>query len=64
LLDSRQEGLLAGYTAHRTSRRCWECHREVPHGRVNSLSSTPWARVPLPGSPVPAWIKNQIKLNK
>lgn len=22
-------------------RKCWECHREVPHGRVRSLSSTP-----------------------
>lgn len=21
--------------------RCWECHREVPHGRVRSLSATP-----------------------
>lgn len=25
---------------------CWDCHREVPHGRVNSLSSTPYAKVP------------------
>jgi cytochrome c nitrite reductase small subunit len=22
-------------------RKCWECHRDVPHGRVRSLSSTP-----------------------
>ena len=41
----------------RTDRVCWECHREVPHGRVNSLSSTPYARVPLPESPVPDWLK-------
>jgi cytochrome c nitrite reductase small subunit len=27
-------------------RMCVECHREVPHGRVHSLSSTPNARVP------------------
>lgn len=26
---------------HRMDRPCWECHREVPHGRVNSLSSVP-----------------------
>lgn len=25
----------------RTERPCWDCHREVPHGRVNSLSSVP-----------------------
>ncbi len=40
------------------NRLCWECHRETPHGSINSLSSVPNARVPLPESPVPAWIKN------
>lgn len=25
---------------------CWSCHRETPHGRVNSLSSSPYARIP------------------
>lgn len=39
-------------------RLCWECHREVPHGRVNSLSSVPYARVPVPSSPVPQWLKS------
>lgn len=42
----------------RTEKNCWECHREVPHGRVNSLSSTPEAMVPLPESPVPDWLKS------
>ena len=42
-------------------RLCWDCHREVPHGRVNSLASTPWARVPLPESPVPDWLKSLTK---
>ncbi|MCK9290539.1 MAG: cytochrome c nitrite reductase small subunit [Bacteroidales bacterium] len=44
-----------------TDRLCWDCHREVPHGRVKSLSSTPYARVPLPGSPVPEWLHRFIK---
>ncbi len=39
------------------NRLCWDCHRETPHGRVNSLSSVPNVRVPLPESPVPNWIK-------
>ncbi|WP_439184489.1 cytochrome c nitrite reductase small subunit [Carboxylicivirga taeanensis] len=43
-------------------RFCWECHRETPHGRVNSLSSVPNARVPVPESPLPDWLKElQIK---
>ena len=41
-------------------RLCWECHREVPHGRVKSLSSTPYARVPMLPSTVPAWLKEMM----
>ena len=40
---------------------CWDCHRNVPHGGNNSLSSTPNAIVPLPESPVPDWLKNLKK---
>ena len=46
------------YNNHFEGRLCWECHREVPHGRVNSLSSAPYARVPVPGSPLPDWLKS------
>lgn len=49
------------YTVHNTDRECWECHREVPHGRVNSLSSVPNATVPVPESPVPEWLKKLTK---
>ena len=49
------------FQAHNTDRECWECHREVPHGRVNSLSSVPNAKVPVPESPVPDWLKKIIK---
>jgi cytochrome c nitrite reductase small subunit len=41
----------------RMSRKCWDCHRETPHGRVNSISSVPYARVPLPGSLTPDWLR-------
>ncbi len=46
---------------HKTDRQCWECHREVPHGRVKSLNSTPNARAPLPSSTVPEWLKKLRK---
>lgn len=52
---------LLAYTSEihnaRLDRKCWDCHRETPHGRVNSLSSVPNARVPLPGSLTPDWLK-------
>lgn len=45
-------------------RLCWDCHREVPHGTVKSLSSTPYARVPLPSSPVPQWLRERVNKDK
>ncbi len=60
LLDPKLGSTVKNQKVHATDRVCWECHREVPHGRVNSLSSTPNARVPLPESPVPAWIKEYL----
>lgn len=50
----------AGHHA-RIERQCWECHRETPHGRVNSLSSVPYARVPVQGSTLPRWLKKMTK---
>ncbi|MCF8295752.1 MAG: cytochrome c nitrite reductase small subunit [Bacteroidales bacterium] len=45
----------------RLDRSCIECHRETPHGRVNSLSSVPNALLPIEMSPVPAWIEKLTK---
>lgn len=42
---------------HGEGKLCWDCHREVPHGRVKSQSATPHAMVPLQESPTPAWLK-------
>lgn len=42
-------------------RHCWECHREVPHGRVKSLSSVPNARVPTTPPIMPDWLNKYMK---
>lgn len=60
LTDSKLLAKTNQYHHFRKDRKCWECHRETPHGKVNSLSSVPWARVPVPSSPVPEWIKEAI----
>ena len=41
---------------------CWDCHRNVPHGGVNSLMRTPYAesQVPIPPSPVPNWLQKAL----
>ena len=58
LLNDSKLAAYSGQTNHfRSDRLCWECHREVPHGRVNSISSVPNARVPVPESVLPEWMK-------
>ncbi|RLD42589.1 MAG: cytochrome c nitrite reductase small subunit [Bacteroidetes bacterium] len=48
------------YHKFRLERECWDCHRETPHGRVNSLSSSENVITPLLESPVPEWLKKII----
>ncbi len=45
----------------RSDRQCWDCHREVPHGRVNSLASMPNAHIPATRVAIPKWIKKITK---
>jgi cytochrome c nitrite reductase small subunit len=40
---------------------CWDCHREVPHGRVSSQASTPNAIVPSLPKPAPDWFMKLIE---
>ncbi len=44
-----------------TGFRCWDCHRETPHGTVNSLASTPYSLVPRLESVIPEWMENFFK---
>lgn len=62
-----QEFVKTGRIDYMTAKRgegkaCWDCHRNVPHGGMNSLMSTPNAEAvtPLPPSPVPAWLQSML----
>jgi cytochrome c nitrite reductase small subunit len=37
--------------------RCWDCHRETPHGRVRGLAAVPYEHIPLPGPATPDWLR-------
>ncbi|KAF0159470.1 MAG: cytochrome c nitrite reductase membrane subunit NrfH [Ignavibacteria bacterium] len=41
-----------------TEKFCWDCHRETPHGRIHSLSSTPYANVPQLKPSISEWLEN------
>lgn len=49
---------------HGKGRKCWECHQHVPHGKVRSLSSAPFAKVPTTSSMVPKWLKGLLEKEK
>ncbi|MEN9353258.1 MAG: hypothetical protein RL318_583 [Fibrobacterota bacterium] len=46
---------------HGEGHLCWDCHREVPHGRVNSLSSVPNSRIQLETPTIPEWMRKTPK---
>ncbi len=45
---------------HGTGQRCWDCHRDVPHGTVRSQSSAPFALVPGLPSVMPEWLRGYM----
>lgn len=38
--------------------RCWDCHRETPHGRVRGLAAVPYEHIPLAGPATPTWLRD------
>lgn len=49
---------------HGKDRYCVDCHRETPHGRVNSLASTPYARTPKLSPVLPEWLNKFFEKEK
>jgi cytochrome c nitrite reductase small subunit len=68
--DAKMAAFVQDHHAKRTDRPCWECHREVPHGRVKSLSSVGHqiepirAHAPPDLEIVPPWLKASMQENK
>lgn len=57
---------MADYDVHRTDRKCWECHREVPHGRTKSLSTSSMLgkKSEAGDARMPAWLSKQLEDKK
>lgn len=60
ILDAKSSAMIASLKQSRTATRCWKCHSETPHGKVNSLSSVPYGKLPEEISPVPKWIREKL----
>ncbi|WP_211093279.1 cytochrome c nitrite reductase small subunit [Flammeovirga agarivorans] len=66
VMDPKDESLVTSYVHNRTDRACWECHREIPHGRVKSLSSVGYQiqTLPVQGEKkdvIPSWLEAALK---
>ncbi|MBS3993578.1 MAG: cytochrome c nitrite reductase small subunit [Bacteroidetes bacterium] len=57
--DARLAGMVENHKEQRTTRLCWSCHQEVPHGKANSLSTTKYyGKVPMEHqNTLPDWLK-------
>ncbi|WP_422359418.1 cytochrome c nitrite reductase small subunit [Reichenbachiella sp.] len=64
--DAKMSDWVASHEESRFGRKCWECHRDTPHGRVKSLSAVELNIEPLSIKQqqkefIPSWIKDQLK---
>lgn len=56
--DAKLSATVQDHFKNRTDRKCWECHQEVPHGSIHSLSSIKYyGKIPQEHQEtVPAWL--------
>lgn len=64
--DARLSGMVDEHKENRTTRTCWECHKDVPHGSVHSLSSVKYyGKIPSEHQEtVPEWLNKYLNKNK
>jgi cytochrome c nitrite reductase small subunit len=62
ITDARLSGLVDNHMSVRTERTCWECHQEVPHGSIHSLSSIKYyGKIPAEHQEtVPEWLSKYL----
>ncbi|QDH78638.1 cytochrome c nitrite reductase small subunit [Echinicola soli] len=67
ITDAKMTATITNHQEMRTDRTCWECHRDVPHGKVKSLSSVGYQIEPIKEyapkdlEVIPAWLKSSMQ---
>ncbi|AGA77151.1 cytochrome c nitrite reductase small subunit [Echinicola vietnamensis] len=65
--DAKMMVFVEHHKEKRTDRTCWECHRDVPHGKVKSLSSVGYQIEPIKEyapkdqEVIPAWLRSSMQ---
>ncbi len=62
--QTKYDGFVANHKENRTTRQCWSCHKEVPHGRIHGMSTIKYNIAPLPTDQeimvIPAWLEKEM----
>lgn len=60
--DAKLSVTVKDHVKGRTERKCWECHKEVPHGSIHSLSSVKYyGKIPSEHQEtVPKWLSKYL----
>ncbi|UTW63104.1 cytochrome c nitrite reductase small subunit [bacterium SCSIO 12741] len=62
--ETKYADYLKDHTSNRTERKCWSCHREIPHGKIQGMSTVKYDLAPRPTDKVeaviPEWLQNEL----
>lgn len=63
--QTKYNGFIENHEQNRTSRQCWSCHKEVPHGRIHGMSTVKYNIAPLPTDQeemvIPDWLQKEME---
>ncbi|WP_298473095.1 cytochrome c nitrite reductase small subunit [uncultured Maribacter sp.] len=61
--QTKYVGWVDNHTENRTERQCWSCHQEIPHGKVQGISTLQYNIAPLPTDQeeavIPTWLQKE-----
>lgn len=63
--ETKYTDWITDHAANRTDRKCWSCHREIPHGRMQGMSTMKYNLAPKPTDQeeavIPTWLQKELK---
>ena len=64
----KYDGYIEDHREKRTTRQCWSCHQQVPHGDVHGLTTIKYNLAPIPTDKeemvIPEWLAEQTDKNQ
>ena len=65
--QTKYAGFIDDHQKNRTDRQCWDCHKEVPHGKIHGMSSIRYNIAPKPTDQeemvIPKWLEKEMETN-